>query len=410
MFIERHKMTNKKYINSTTEELIHNQEFVDTVKSIQTEKEWKEFLESNKESRKEILQAKKIISLFEVEEGELSPEKKYKLWLTINRFNKTTVKSNKTVGIKNFVRIAASLLIIVSLGSALYLFAFKHNTEYSFSESKNTTDPNSPVLLLANGNRIEVQKDESQITVLENQDAVQINNDTILRNNSLQNTSENELQWNELIIPFGKKTMVVLSDGTKVWLNAGSSFAFPQKFTGKKRKVFLDGEGYFEVSKNNNQPFIVSSKNINIEVLGTKFNVSTYNSDDFCEAILLEGSVNIWGENKLIKDKVHMSPNQKATYHIAEKHMVLKHEPEADKYIAWIEGWYEFSGENLEQVLKKLERYYNVTFQYNHENINKALPISGKLDLKESFDEVMRLLSQVAEIEYRKEGKNIIIN
>ncbi len=410
MFIERQKMTKKKYINFTVEELIHDQEFVETLKNIHTEKRWGKFLSDNKESKEKILQAKKIISLFKVSDGKLETERKHKLWMSISDFNKSFKQSGNTIQLRTIVRIAASVLIIISLGSLLYLNSIKNESHYTFSESKNTIDPNNPVLILANGDKIEIQRDESEITVLENQDAVQINSDTIYRNNPIDASNKKELPLNELVIPFGKKSMVVLNDGTKVWLNAGSRFAFPQKFTGKKRTVFLDGEGYFEVAENKNQPFIVSSKNMNIEVLGTKFNVSTYSSDDFCEAVLLEGSINVWGKNRLIKDKIWMSPNQKATYHIAEKEMVVKPEPEPENYIAWVEGWYKFSNENLEQVLKKLGRYYDVTFQYNKEIVKNALPISGKLDLKESFDEVMSVLSKVAEIDYKIEGGIIIIN
>lgn len=404
------KMTTKKYINYTVEELIHDQGFVETVISIHSEKEWLKFLNDNHESKEQILQAKKIISLFKVDDGKLEKERKYELWMNISNFNKSFNPTRNIFQFRNIVKIAASVLIIVSLGSLLYLNFISKENHYTFSESKNSIIPGNPVLILANGDKIEVKKDESEITVLENQDAVQINNDTIYKYVPVKVSTEKEMPLNELVIPYGKKSKVVLNDGTKVWLNAGSRFAFPQKFTGKKRIVFLDGEGYFEVAENKKLPFIVSSKNINIEVLGTKFNVSTYSSDDFCETILLEGRVNVWGENKLLKDKTIMLPNQKATYHVAEKQMVLKSEPDADKYIAWVEGWYEFSNENLEQVLKKMGRYYNVTFQYNHENIKNALPISGKLDLKDSFDEVMRVLSQVAEIEYQIVGENVIIN
>ena len=402
-------MNQKKYINLSVEELIHNQEFVETVKNIQYEKEWVKFLEQNRESKEEIIQARNIISLFNFEEGELNSQKKYELWQRISEFNKKHTKPTKTLRLSTFIKIAASVLIIISIGSVLYLSLNKNN-QYNFAETEGAINSKNTVLILADGNKVEVEKEESQITVLGNQDALQINNDTVYSGNLSDTQSKKELQWNELIIPFGKKTMLVLNDGTKVWLNAGSSFAFPQKFRGKKRRVFLDGEAYFEVAENNIQPFIVSAANTNIEVLGTKFIISSYSTDDFSETVLLEGSVNIWGANKLVREKIQMSPNQKVTYHINEKQMVLEQEPDAEEYISWIEGWYEFSNENLELVLKKVERFYNVTFEYNQNDIKNALPITGKLDLKESIEEVMYVLSLVAEIEYQREGNNIKID
>lgn len=403
-------MTRGKYRNHTFEELIHDQGFVEKIKSLTSKSEWQKFLKDNHNSKEKILQAKKFILLFSVAEGHLQSDKKHELWSKIRVFNNVYKNSFQTKKLKKAFRIAASVLIVLSLSSILYLTFNNRESQYVFSEAKNISDQINPILTLANGVKIEVQKDESQITVLEKENTVQINNDTIHSTKSATISTDKETLLNELVIPFGKKTIVVLNDGTKVWLNAGSKFAFPQRFTGKKRKVFLDGEGYFEVAKNKEQPFIISSKNINIEVLGTKFNVSAYSTDELCETVLLEGSVNVWSENKLIKDKIRMSPNQKATYNVAEDQMVVESEPEAENYIAWIEGWYKFSNENIEQVLLKVGRFYNVTFQYESKKIKKALPISGKLDLQESFDEVMQTLSKVAEIEYKIEGKKIIIN
>lgn len=402
-------MTKRKYIDYTFEELIHDQEFVETIQNLSNEKDWHEFLEIHKDSKENIINAKKFISLFWIKKEQLNADKKHDLWLNIRDFNKAHKIENKTIQFRRFIRIAASVLIIVSLSSILYLSLNNRGSQYLFSEASNTTNTKNTVLTLSNGEKIEVKKEMSNISVLENE-GVQIDNDTILNVPTATSSKNNELALNELVIPFGKKTMLELSDGTKVWLNAGTRFAFPQEFTGKKRMVFLDGEGYFEVAKNKEQPFIVSSKNMNVEVLGTIFNMNSYSSDEVCETVLLEGTVNVWNDNKLIKEKVRMSPNQKATFDASIKEMTVEPEPDAKNYIAWIDGWYKFENESLEQVFMKIGRYYNVTFQYDKIKIQNALPISGKLDLKESFKEVMLTLSKVAQIEYKIEGRNIIIN
>lgn len=402
-------MAKQKYIDFTVEELIHNQDFIKTVKNIHTKKEWQQYLEENSKAKEKIILAHKIIFLFKVEGGKLQDEHKYKLWRKIIDFNRETARKGKVVRLKRFSSIAASILIVISIGTLLFLNSQNNNIQYQFAEAENQGASNNTILVLSNGKKIELKKNDSKITVLKNKDAVQINNDSIVEYQTVVGDSNKEEKLNEIIVPFGRKTTLVLDDGTKVWLNAGSSFAFPQKFVGKRRTVFLEGEGYFEVAKNKNKPFIVSSNNINIEVLGTRFNMSAYKTDDFCETILLEGSINVWGTNKLVRDKVLMKPNQKAVYKIAKKEMELKPEPDADKYIAWIEGWYQFSNVNLEQVLTKIERYYNVKFQYNKQLISEALPVTGKLDLKESLEEVMFVLSRVAKIEYKLSGNIVII-
>ncbi len=344
-----------------------------------------------------------------MEEGQVAPGEKHKLWIKIRDFNRAYANENKTIRIKRAIRVAASVLIVVSLSCTLYLKLHVTEKQYTFSASNKNLGTGNTVLTFGNGERIEIDKKESMIAVLDHQ-SVQVDNDTIKKTKTQTAYPEKESAMNELLVPYGKKTTLVLDDGTKVWLNAGTKFAFPQKFTGKKRMVYLDGEGYFEVAENQSRPFVVSSTNINVEVLGTKFNMNSYSTDEQNETVLLEGSVVVWSEGKLIKDKVKISPNQRVVFSINDKNLNVLQEPDAGDYIAWIDGWYKFSNENLEQVLTKIGRYYNVAFKYDKTKILNALPISGKLDLKESFGEVMLTLSKVAKIEYEIDGGKVIIN
>ena len=402
-------MTEKKYTGYSVEDLLHDQEFVLAVKKINTPAEWEQFLQSHLESKNNIIQARKIINLFQTPEGILDEERKHKLWSNIYRFNAEPPGNYKRIKLITFSRIAASILIIISLGGLLYLHFNRVENQYQFSETRNELKTDKPLLVLSNGTKVGLEKSESKITVLKDQDAIQINNDSIVKNQTFLDKNTNEVKFNEVIIPFGKKSKLELEDGTTVWLNAGSRFAFPSKFNGKKREVFLDGEAYFEVAKNVNHPFIVSTGTINIEVLGTKFNVSAYGSENLSETVLLEGSVNIWDNDRFFKEKIQMVPNQKATYDKTGKNIALKSELEPGRYIAWVNGWYEFKNENFEQVLKKLERFYNVKFEYDQAVKSKILPVSGKLDLKESLNEVLIVLSRVTKFEYQISGNIIII-
>ncbi len=400
----------KKFLTYNLEEWIEDEQFIAWVLKKHRDKAWLSFISNNPEIKGKVKKARKIILLLRDTYDILEEEEVLNLWHNIEGFERLYRDQARKIKFRKTISIAASVLVVLSLGSILFLNSIRHEMEYSFSEVRTLPSENNAVLTLSNGDKIEVQQDKSQITVLGGENAVQINNDTVKTAVAKDVLEEEEMAMNELVVPYGKSTMVVLSDGTKVWLNAGSKFAFPQKFYGKKRKVFLDGEGYFEVAKNKKQPFIVSSQYLSVEVIGTKFNLSTYSSDGLCETVLLEGSVDVWNDNKLIKDKVRMVPNQKASYHVDEDQMEVKDEPEAENYIAWIEGWYKFSNESLEQVLTKVGRYYDVRFDYSEEKIVDALPVSGKLDLKDSFEEVMYTLSQVAEIEYKIEGEIVFIN
>ena len=400
----------KNYKDYSVEDLLHDQEFVSIVKRLNTAEEWEQFLQYQGESSNNIIQARKILQLFQAPgDGILAKEKNLKLWENISRFNTEFSIQSKSYRLKTFIKVAASILLIISLGGLLYLHSNRFDNKYQFSESRNDLKTDNPLLVLSNGHIVKLKKDESKITVLKGQGAIQIDNDQIVENHTSIDNPINKAEFNEVIIPYGKKSKLVLDDGTTVWLNAGSRFAFPQEFIGTKREVFLEGEAYFEVAKNVNKPFIVSTGEINVEVLGTRFNVNAYKSDNLCETVLLEGSVNIWDNTKFIKEKIQMVPNQIATYNKTEKNIALKSELESGRYISWVNGWYEFKNENFEQVLKKLEKYYNIKFDYDQTVVSKILHVSGKLDLKESLNEVMIVLSRVTKFEYQITGKIVTI-
>ena len=396
-------MHDKNYTDHSVEDLLHDQEFVATVLKYTTEEKWEQFLESHNESRANMNKARRLVHLFKVNVEQVQDERKFRLWKEIRSFDKEHVRKNKIRRLNPLIQIAASIIIILSIGSIAYLGLNRQKPLYQFAESNSIISTEYPVLKLADGEQIVLEKEDSEVKLVEHKNAIIINNERLV------NIPSSGESLNELIVPFGKKSSLILSDGTKVWLNAGSRLAFPQKFEGKKRDIVLEGEGYFEVTKNKGQAFLVSTNDMEVEVLGTKFNLSAYNSDDFTETVLLEGSVNVRARDKLFEKKVLMSPNQKTVFSRIEKDISISSVKKPDMYISWIEGWYQFSKEDLTQVLKKIERHYDVTFSYDKSTITKALPITGKLDLNKSIDEVMLVLSGVAKIKYKIASDNLII-
>lgn len=402
-------MKENKYTGCSVEELLHNTEFVSEIKQISSPEEWEHFLRIHHESKTNILHARELIQLFQTSEGNLDQERRNLLWSNIQGFNIKKTRSNKRIELKIFARIAASILIVISLGGLLYQYFNQEEIQYQFSESQNVSKNENSVLVLSNGKTFELGENEAKVTVLKGQDAIQINNEQIIENQTYIDQTTNASKLNEVIVPYCKKSKLILEDGTTVWLNAGSRFAFPSKFLGNRREVVLDGEACFEVAKNSQNPFIVSTGDINIEVTGTKFNICAYRSDNLTEAVLLEGSINIWDNGRFITDKISMVPNQKATYNKTGKDIVLKPELDPASYIAWVDGWYPFANEDIAHVLKKLERHYNITFECNEATKTRILPVSGKLDLKESLNEVLAVLSKVAKFDYQISGEIVTI-
>lgn len=404
------KMENEKYIGYSVDELLEDQEFVIKVNNFLTNEEWDQFLQSNISAKDNIIRARKIIQLFKTYEGKLSEERKFNLWKNISIYNKSTSRKFKISQINPILKIAASILIVIALGSTAYWGLNRNGETYKFSETSGIDrNSESSFLRLSNGTKVNLGDEKSEIVVLKNQDAILINKDSVVENTPVKSQDAKQVALNEVTVPFGKKTTLVLADGTKVWLNAGSRFSFPQKFEGSHREVHLDGEAYFEVTKNKNQPFIVSTRDIDVEVLGTKFNLSAYQSDKFSETVLLEGAVKVKDNGKYFNAKLELKPNQKATYYTYNKELIRSESPDAIMQISWINGWYQFSNQNLITVLDKLERYYNIRFIYDATLESKAFPISGKLDLKGSINEVMAVLYKVAKINYQITDNKIII-
>ena len=171
------------------------------------------------------------------------------------------------------------------------------------------------------------------------------------------------LTYIEAKTPFGIKSKITLCDGTVVYLNSGSILKYPAKFADKQRQVFLNGEAYFEVSKDSKHPFIVQADRINVKVYGTHFNIRAYCDDNTIETTLLEGSVGIYKkseENE--KQIVKLAPNQQAVYNGNTGKIAVK-EIDGNIAIGWREGKYYFENKKLAYIANVLERNFNVTIR-----------------------------------------------
>jgi ferric-dicitrate binding protein FerR (iron transport regulator) len=196
-----------------------------------------------------------------------------------------------------------------------------------------------------------------------------------------KSNSEQARVYNQIVVPAGEKSQLVLSDGSKVWVNAGSTLKFPDHFAGDKREVWLDGEAFFEVAKNKAKPFFVHTSDLNIKVLGTKFNVKAYKDEDIIETTLVEGLVSIEGKGTSNRGNKEMflKPNHKAIFiksnvslvteeiqrevsqPLEPRKIIISNTIPVEPATSWKEGKLVFDNETLGTIVKKLERCYNVT-------------------------------------------------
>ena len=217
------------------------------------------------------------------------------------------------------------------------------------------------------------------------------------------------LTYNTLTVPYGKRFEVVLSDGTHVFLNSGTSLRYPVNFIkGQNREVFLKGEAYFNVTEDTKHPFIVNSGPLRTQVLGTQFNISSYSEDESILTVLVEGSVKVYSEiaEETGKEAI-LQPGQKAAWSRSTKNIVVN-EADIELHTAWIDGRIVFRKLPFSSILKKLERHYNVTI-VNH---NKALDsemFRASFDI-ETIEEVMESFNRNYNIDYTIKNNQIIIN
>lgn len=399
----------QEYLNLTLEELIENREFVAWVLNGKNRKEWESFLSANPEFIATAKKARKIVDLLRDRHESITEDDILKIWRNIESFDNQIRIHTRLIRLHRILRYAAVLVFAILIGgSAGYWMINRSGQSYVFSTNPDNETGNLSHLLLSNGTKVDLKKENSKIAMNADQRLV-IENDQVIDLGKSGNA--NETKMNEVVIPFGKKSQIILEDGTMVWLNAGTKLAFPTRFTGDKREVFLEGEAYFEVAHNKNLPFYVNTNEISIKVLGTKFNLSAYKTDSQIETVLLEGEVAVSGRSKLefLKSETLLEPNQKAIYNKEQKKISVINEPDVEFAIAWTEGWFKFSKQNLNTVLNKLQRYYNVKFVFDRDFPTADL-ITGKLDLKESIDQVMIALSDVADIQYKTDGEIIYIS
>ncbi|GAA4790651.1 DUF4974 domain-containing protein [Olivibacter ginsenosidimutans] len=287
---------------------------------------------------------------------------------------------------------AALVLLTVSLAISFYIF----NTPIEQQQTITKNDDLMPgtdraILKLANDSTIAL--DDAAEGDLVQKNGIKITKDKeglISYAYQHQQTETNEV--NTIITPKGGQYQVILADGTKVWLNAASSLKFPTSFTENDRTVTLEGEGYFEVARDQSRPFKVITSTQTITVLGTHFNVNSYKEEKISSTTLLEGSVRILYRNT--QESIRLKQGEQATFTGNKAIEVTKIDPK--NAIAWKEGLFRFEGANIKEAMREYARWYDVEVNYEgsipdvelwgevyrNNNASLTLEILGYFDIK----------------------------
>lgn len=257
---------------------------------------------------------------------------------------------------------------IVEIAKVFKIDSIAENVSLSVSEKK----------------EIQIEEDNAHIEYSK-EGHIQINTQKeVIRENKQED-------YNQLWVPKGKRSTLLLSDGTKLWLNAQTRVIYPNRFSGSSREIYVDGEIYLEVTKNTEMPFIVKASQIDVQVVGTAFNIKARENEHSATVVLVEGavSVNTQGQTTLL------SPNHLLSL---KDGRIKVEETDTEYHILWKTGTYKFKSESLSKVLRTFSEYYGIRIECSPEI--DALVCSGKLNLKDNIEQVLNGLSKMMDLEW----------
>lgn len=323
-----------------------------------------------------------------------------------NRIEKEQNDIRKKIYLHRFyktVAVAASLFICFYVGKHLFFEQAPSSLEEYMSRvvDDNLEESDQIQLLLSDNEKLNVDKDSAGIVYSLN-GKIQINNGIARQSADVRQEIEKE-EFNQIIVPKGKYTSLTLSDGTTMHINSGTRVVYPRIFTGKRREIYVDGEAYLNVTKNKDCPFIVKTSKFDVQVLGTSFNVNAYKTEKSGSVVLVNGSVRLSDSQR---NEVMLKPDNLVTVDngIAGRVQYV----DAHEYIAWVDGLLIAYLETLENVFRKLNRFYGVNIIVSPSV--ESMLVDGKLDLRQPLPELIRLISEAVPISYKEVNGVYYIN
>lgn len=359
---------------------------------------WEEYINLHPEEIDSFEKAVQHFSVFRLNEEKLtSPEEN----LLLRHIHTSIWRNRRKTQFLTIFRYAAVACIFIAFGLFLY---HRQETEI-ITSSKLAEDlevrenlDNENIYLITDSKTTSFTKDV-QVQISKSGSAIvqEINGgkSTVVKTD--------KAVMNKLVVPYGKRSQLILSDGSKVWINSGSVLEFPSIFEGNSRSIKLTGEMFIDVTKDHNKPFFVNTPDFQVKVYGTKFNISAYQDDIAQSVVLVSGSVGIKPKNE---DETYLKPNEMIVY---KEQKTEKTQIDVTRYISWKDGYIILDKTPIQEVLKNIERYYNQSFEIQDKAVLSLRTCTGKIYLSDNLENVLETISILSSIEYKREGKTIHI-
>ena len=347
------------------------------------------------------------LDLYEWNEHSMGEPDQIKESIKTNLFNTIQARNRKTFILTRTWYAAAAITILV-LSSALYFISFDKSeptlvlTEPARFKNDVLPGDNRAVLTLDDGSQINLDEAQDGLLAKDNNIAIKKTGKGQLEYSAGESLAT-KVTYNTLSTPMGGQYQLVLPDGSKVWLNSGSSIRYPTAFTGLERVVELQGEAYFEIAKNKKMPFIVKTDNsMDIKVLGTQFNVMAYENEKNINTTLIEGSVEVLERS----GKTLLEPGQAAILNKGSGKVKVS-KVDVEEAIAWKNGYFVFPNENIESIMRKVSRWYNIEVVYQGNLSNKDFV--GTISRDKKISEILKMLELTGAVHFRIDGRRVTV-
>lgn len=339
----------------------------------------------------------RILSILRlVKAKELSPNERTELWGRIEATMERKEKRPKHVRMLQYVAVACMFIAVA------FLFLRKPTAPTSY-DSLLLNAINNQELIEQQENVSVSRGDGQHIHLSDNEEVIDLSAD----GNGFGSDGKEEHAYSTLTVPYGKRIEVILPDNSKVWLNAGSQLTFPSDFDATERRVYLEGEGYFDVERDRHRPFFVHTENMAIKVRGTAFNVRSYKDDSEASAVLVNGEIELEGAGKTVFDRQILKPGTAAVLRKESKRLSISKEAVED-YVSWKDKQLILKNTPLTEILKRLERVYNTTITVTTPS-GADETFSGRLDLNQSLTDLLTTLYNPVEYQLEKQERRISI-
>lgn len=392
----------KDYTKYSMEKLLEDDFFIrsNISPSLETINFWKEQIVAGLDEQEYKL-AMFFLRSINVKKEQMSDERQELVWTRIKDSNKI-LQIERNRRFRSFMLFAAACVAVtIILSVSIYTSVFNTTDIEVIAREMKIASESDEIQLVLCDKPIPIGGKESKIQH-DAKGAVVVNSEKVAYlSQSSPRSSKRSTEFNQLIVPNGKRSTLILEDGTKVWVNAGSRVVYPVAFAGGKREIYVNGEIFLEVTPDKKRPFVVKTKEMEVQVLGTSFNVTAYETDRSASVVLVNGAVVIDTKDK---ENVCLTPNNMFSYHEGESNIK---EVDVNNYILWREGLYTYKSENLSVILDRLSRYYGKSISYKQDIA--ALKCSGKLDMQEDLEVVLDGLCQTAPVKYKKIGNEYVL-